>query len=84
MIKNFFRTTFRYIARQKVFTFINITGLAIGLAASLLILLWIQNELSYDRFHSNAENIYRVEMDQNYSGDVYHVYVTPQPSGPVW
>ena len=84
MIKNFFRTTFRNIARQKVFTFINITGLAIGLAASLLILLWIQDELSYDRFHSNAENIYRVEMDQNYSGDVYHVYVTPQPSGPVW
>lgn len=84
MIKNFFLIAFRYIARQKVFTFINITGLAIGLAASLLILLWIQDELSYDRFHSNAENIYRVEMDQNYSGEVYHVYVTPEPSGPVW
>jgi putative ABC transport system permease protein len=84
MIKNFFRITFRNIARQKVFTFINVTGLAIGLAASLLIILWIQNELSFDRFHSDAENIYRVEMDQNYSGDIYHVYVTPQPSGPVW
>lgn len=84
MIKNFFRTTFRYIARQKVFTFINITGLAIGLAASLLILLWIQDELSYDRFHREADNIYRVEEDQNYSGDIYHVTVTPQPSGPVW
>ena len=84
MIKNFFRTAFRYIARQKAFTFINITGLAIGLAASLLILLWIQDELSYDRFHRNADNIYRVEEDQFYSGDVYHVTVTPHPSGPVW
>jgi putative ABC transport system permease protein len=84
MIRNFFRTTFRYIARQKAFTFINITGLAIGLAASLLILLWIQDELSYDRFHINAENIFRVEEDQDYSGDIYHVTVTPQPSGPVW
>jgi putative ABC transport system permease protein len=84
MIRNFLRTTFRYIARQKAFTFINITGLAIGLAASLLILLWIQDELSYDRFHINAENIFRVEEDQNYSGDIYHVTVTPHPSGPVW
>jgi len=84
MIRNFFKITFRYIARQKVFTFINITGLAIGLAASLLILLWIQDELSYDRFHKNADNIYRVEEDQFYSGEIYHVTVTPHPSGPVW
>jgi ABC-type antimicrobial peptide transport system permease subunit len=84
MIRNFFRVTIRNIARNKVFTFLNIAGLAIGMSASLLILLWVQDELSYDRFHSNAENIYRVEMNQNYSGDVYHVYVTPQPSGPVW
>lgn len=62
----------------------NVTGLAIGLAASLLILLWVQEELSYDRFHRNAENIYRVEEDQFYSGERYHVYVTPHPSGPVW
>jgi len=84
MIKNFFRLSFRNILKNKGFAFINITGLAVGLAASLLILLWIQDELSYERFNHNAENIYRVEEDQFYSGERYHVTVTPHPSGPVW
>ncbi len=84
MIQNFFRIAFRNISRHKGFTFINVTGLAIGLAASLLILLWVQDELSYDKFNLNAKNIYRVEEDQFYSGERYHVTVTPHPSGPVW
>lgn len=84
MIRNFFRVAIRNIARNKVFTFLNVVGLAIGMAASLLILLWVQDELSYDRFNRKAENIYRVEEDQFYSGERYHVTVTPQPSGPVW
>lgn len=84
MIRNFFLATIRNISRNKGFTFINVSGLAIGLASSLLILLWIQEELSYDRFHRNAGNIYRVEEDQFYSGERYHVTVTPHPSGPVW
>jgi putative ABC transport system permease protein len=84
MIKNFFLIAVRNISRHKGFTFINVTGLAIGLAASLLILLWVQSELSYEQFNINAENIYRVEEDQFYSGERYHVTVTPHPSGPVW
>jgi putative ABC transport system permease protein len=84
MIHNFFRISFRNIARHKGFTFLNITGLAVGLAASLLILLWVQDELSYEKFNRNAENIYRVEEDQFYSGARYHVTVTPHPCGPVW
>jgi len=84
MIQNFFRIAFRNISRHKVFTFINVTGLAVGLAASLLILLWVQDELSYDKFNRSGENIYRVEEDQFYSGERYHVTVTPHPSGPVW
>jgi putative ABC transport system permease protein len=84
MIKNFFRIAVRNISRHKGFTFINVTGLAVGLAASLLILLWVQDELSYDKFNRNGENIYRVEEDQFYSGERYHVTVTPVPSGPVW
>lgn len=59
-------------------------GLGIGLAVSLLIVLWIQDELSYEKFNVNAESIYRVEEDQFYSGERYHVTVTPHPSGPVW
>ncbi len=70
--------------REKGFSLINIMGLAFGLACALLILLWVQDELSYDRFHANADNLYRVEEDQFYSGEVYHVTVTPYPSAPVW
>ena len=84
MMKNFFRVAFRNILKYKAFTFINVTGLAVGLAASLLILLWVQDELSFERFNRNADEIYRVEEDQFYSGARYHVTVTPFPSGPVW
>jgi putative ABC transport system permease protein len=84
MVKNFFRIAFRNISRNKLTTIINVTGLATGLAASLLILLWVQNELSFESFNENLENIYRVEEDQFYSGERYHVTVTPFPSGPEW
>lgn len=49
-----------------------------------MILLWVQDELSFEKFNLNAENIYRVEEDQFYSGERFHVTVTPHPSGPVW
>jgi ABC-type antimicrobial peptide transport system permease subunit len=84
MIKNFFLIAIRNIMRHKVFTLINVAGLATGLAASLLILLWVQDEMSYEKFNNKAESIYRVEEDQFYSGERYHVTVTPFPSGPVW
>ncbi len=84
MIRNFFKITLRNIFKHKVFSFINVAGLAIGLAASLLILLWVEDELSYEKFNKDSENIYRVEEDQFYSGERYHVTVTPYPSGPEW
>ena len=60
MIKNYFKIAFRNIVRQKAFSTINIAGLAIGMACSILILLWVTNELSYDRFHKNANQIFRI------------------------
>jgi len=84
MIRNFFSITLRNIAKNKGFTLINITGMAVGLAASLLILLWVQDELSFEKYNKYAEDIFRVEEDQFYSGERYHVTVTPYPSGPVW
>ncbi len=84
MINTFFRLAARNVLKHKGFSFINIFGLAIGLAASLLILLWVQHEFSYEKYNANGENIYRVEEDQFYSGERYHVTVTPHPSGPVW
>ncbi len=84
MIKNFFTIAIRNIFKHKGFSFINVTGLAVGLAASLLILLWVQDELSFERFNKSGSDIYRVEEDQFYSGERYHVTVTPFPSGPEW
>jgi len=60
MIKNYFKIAFRNILRHKAYAAINISGLAIGMASSILILLWVQNELSYDRFHKNADQLYRI------------------------
>ncbi|HUX94219.1 MAG TPA: ABC transporter permease [Bacteroidales bacterium] len=84
MIRNFFLIATRNISKNIGFTIINITGLAVGLASSLLLLMWVMDELSYEKFNINADKIYRVEEDQFYSGQRYHVTVTPYPSGPVW
>jgi len=60
MFSNYLKIALRNLRRQKAFAFINISGLAIGLACSILILLFVDHELSYDRFHANADNLYRV------------------------
>jgi predicted permease len=84
MFRNYLVIAFRNIARHFSVSFMNMAGLSIGLACAMLIFLWVADELGYDRFHRNAELIYRVEEDQHYSNGVYHVQVTPWPSGPVW
>jgi putative ABC transport system permease protein len=63
MLKNYFKIAFRNLIRKKVFSFINIFGLAIGMACTILILLWVQNELSYDDFNKNKDNIYRIDLE---------------------
>lgn len=60
MIKNYFKTAWRNLHKSKVYSFINITGLAIGLASCMLIILYTRDEVSFDRFHDNAGNIYRI------------------------
>ena len=83
MIKNFIKIALRNIKKHKGYSFINITGLAVGMTCCLLITIWVLDELSYDRFHENAQNLYRVEENQDYSGREYHVNVTPYPLAPV-
>jgi putative ABC transport system permease protein len=63
MIKNYFKIAFRNLIKNKVFSSINIFGLAAGITCSLLIFLFVQDEISYDRFHKDANNIYRVVKD---------------------
>lgn len=60
MIKNFFNVFFRNILRQKIYSIINISGLAIGLACFILITIFILHELSYDRFFTKADDIQRL------------------------
>jgi putative ABC transport system permease protein len=63
MLKNYLLTTWRSISKRKGFTLLNILGLSIGLAASLLILQYVKDELSYDDFHIHGQNIYRLQYD---------------------
>src|SRR5258708_1410835 len=63
MLRNYLKIAYRNIIRHKAYSIINISGLAIGMASSILILLWVQNELSYDRFHKNAGQIYRITVN---------------------
>jgi len=60
MLRNYLKVAWRNLLRHKGYSFINIFGLAAGLGSCLMILLWVQDELGYDRFHSNAAAIYRV------------------------
>ncbi|HEX9654599.1 MAG TPA: ABC transporter permease [bacterium] len=83
MFKNYLKIALRNLARQKGNSFINITGLAIGMTCSMLILMWVQHELSYDTFHENANDIYRVVENQYYAGgQIFPVAVTPSPLAP--
>ena len=60
MLKNYFKTAWRNLFKNKFYSFINILGLTTGLAVGILILLWVQDELSFDTFHSKAAHIYQV------------------------
>ena len=60
MIKNYLKTAFRNLWRNKTTSFINLFGLAVGMTAAVFIFLWVQNETSFDNYHPNEENIYRV------------------------
>lgn len=69
MLKNYFKTAWRSLWKNKFYTAINISGLAIGLATGIMLLLWVQNELSYDKFHKEYRNIYRVSSHFDINGE---------------
>ncbi|MFC1887211.1 ABC transporter permease [Candidatus Cloacimonadota bacterium] len=62
MLKNYFKIAIRNILRNKLISFINILGLSLGMVISILLLLWAQDELMYDRFHKNIDNLYQLSM----------------------
>ncbi|HXL56124.1 MAG TPA: ABC transporter permease [Chitinophagaceae bacterium] len=78
MFKNYFKVAFRNLFRNKGFSAINILGLAIGMASTMLILLWIQNELSYEQFHEKKDRIYEAWNRANFSGKLNCWNTTPK------
>ena len=79
MLKNYVKIAARNLAKHKFYSFINIIGLAIGLSCTLLILLFVQNELTYDKHHSNANRIYRVATEINFGGRHFNMPNCPAP-----
>jgi ABC-type antimicrobial peptide transport system permease subunit len=78
MLKNYFKIAFRQLFKNKTFSIINISGLAIGMASFILLFLWIQNEVSYDRFHSKKERIYDLWNKSVWSGKLTCWNTTPK------
>jgi ABC-type antimicrobial peptide transport system permease subunit len=70
MLTNFFKIAWRNLLRNKTFSIINISGLSVGMACTLLILLWVYNEKSWDGFHKNYDNIYHVFANRNFNGEI--------------
>lgn len=66
MLKNYLKASIRNLIRHKSYTFINVFGLAVGLATSIFIFLWVIDEWSYDRFHGNIDRIYKVMMNHTF------------------
>jgi putative ABC transport system permease protein len=82
MIKNYLKSALRNIRRHKGNAFINIAGLAIGMACCILILMYITTELSYDRYHTNSARIYRLGLDANMGGTTVVTPISNVPSAP--
>lgn len=81
MLRNFFKVSIRNLIRNKTYSVINILGLSIGMACSILIFLFIIDELSYDKFHDNADQIYRIGIDAKMQGTEMQAYITGAPVG---
>ena len=62
MFMNYLKIALRILKRHKGYSFINIFGLAVGMACTIIILLWVQDELSFDRFHENGDNLYKITV----------------------
>src|ERR1700709_360164 len=83
MLRNYLKTAWRNLLKNKFYSFINIAGLTAGLAIGILILLWVQDELSFDNFHKKAANIYRLETSGGTGASVQIFTSIVAPMAPV-
>ena len=82
MFKNYLKTAFRSLLRNRTYAAINISGLAVGIAACLLIGIYILHELSFDKFHSKADRLVRVTMEYNNADAATRTALTGTKVGP--
>ncbi len=80
MLRNYFKVTLRNLLKNRLYSFINITGLAIGIASSILILLWVSSEISYDKFLPKADRLYQVYVNAEFDGTVNTWNSVPLPT----
>jgi len=81
MFRNYLKVAFRNLWKNKGYSAINIFGLAVGLATCLLILLFVWDEFSFDRFHEKADRIYRIDSDIKFGGSAMRIAVSSDPMG---
>ena len=81
MIKNYFKTAWRSLIKNKIYSFINIGGLAVGMAVAMLIGLWMYDELSANKSFKNYDSLFQVIMHQSNDGEIFTNWVTPFPMG---
>lgn len=81
MLRNYLKIAWRTLLKNRTYSIINLTGLAIGLSCFLLITLYVMDEMSYDRYNQNAENIYRINSDIRFGGGEFHMPLTSDIMG---
>ena len=79
MFGNYFKIAWRNLSSNKGFTFINIIGLSVGMAGSILILLWVYHQFSFDRFHTKSDQLYQVWNQTDFNGEMQTWNYTPKP-----
>lgn len=82
MLKNYLKIALRNLLKYRLYTFINLTGLAIGIAACILIMLFVKDEFSFDQYHEKGDRLYRAWVKEKYEGEVFVNTVTPFVLGP--
>ena len=82
MFKNYIKVTLRNLLKQKLYSFITIFGLSVGITCCLLIMLYVKQELNYDNFYPNSENIYRIEHKTSRPQGISYSAATPTPVAP--
>lgn len=79
MFRNYLKAAFRNLWKNKGYSFLNIGGLAIGMACAGLIFLWVEDELTFNHYFSNRDNLYKVKDRQTYDGNTFTFDATPGP-----